>query len=199
MAQANPSLSVYQLKITLQHIRPPIWRRVLVPNTMSLDELHDTIQHAMGWYDSHLHEFEIDGQRYGDPQWDDFGDTVNETKVKLGEFVPAAGYRFRYTYDFGDDWQHLIEVEAILPYDSGTRYPTCIKARRACPPEDVGGPWGYESFLEALADENHEEHEDMLEWVGGDFDPEEVDLNTINEWLEDEFHNMRWSVRKIKS
>ena len=197
MPASQSAIDIYQLKVTLQRISPPIWRRVLVPATMTLGELHDTIQHAMGWEDNHLHEFEIDGRRYGVPAWDEMGDMLDEDKVKLGELKPTVGYRFIYTYDFGDYWQHLVEVEAISSYESGTFYPVCVKAKRACPPEDVGGVWGYEEFLEAVADENHEDHADMLEWVGGDFDPEQVDLAEINEWLDDEFYGRRWTMRKL--
>ena len=126
------------------------------------------------------------------------GETLSEDKVKLGELKPSVGYQFIYTYDFGDYWQHLVEVEAVLPYEPGKFYPVCIKAKRACPPEDVGGVWGYADFLEALADKNHEDHEMMVEWSGGEFDPEQVDLDFINEWLDDEFYGRRWTLRKLK-
>ncbi len=185
MAAAKNAIDVYQLKFTLQRIRPPIWRRVLVPATMTLKRLHMTIQLAMGWYNSHLHEFEIGPARFGDPAWDEMGDLVNEAGVRLGDLKLAVGDKFIYTYDFGDDWRHTINVEAILSYDPDVpHYPICIKAKRACPLEDVGGFWGYEDFLKTIADPSHPEHADLLAWAGGAFDPEAVDLDEINRQLE---------------
>jgi hypothetical protein len=171
---------IYQIKITLDYIKPPIWRRVQVPSTMTLAKLHSVIQAVMGWFDYHLHQFEIDGEYYGVPHPDDFEEVLDERKVRLDQIVAGEGTKFRYQYDFGDDWQHTLLVEKIVPPDSGVTYPICLKGKRACPPEDVGGPWGYAEFLEAIADPNHPEHEDMLEWSGGDFDPEAFDLADAN-------------------
>lgn len=170
---------LYQFKITLLESKPPIWRRIQVKNG-TLDKLHEHIQTAMGWTNSHLHQFEIDGERYGDPELIDDGfedfHCVDSTVTKISELLPKDGKRFRfvYEYDFGDDWQHEVIFEGCLRAEKGGRYPVCVEGERACPPEDVGGIGGYEEFLEALADPKHEQHDDFVEW-GGDFDAEEFD------------------------
>lgn len=176
--------SIYQLKITLSGIRPPIWRRVQVSSDYTLGDLHPVIQVAMGWCDGHLHSFTIDGEDYGMPMDDDFGfsdmEMNDESEVKLSKIIPGEKFKFSYLYDFGDSWDHQILVEKVLPPDSDATYPVCIKAKRACPPEDCGGPWGYPDLLEVIQDKNHPDHEEMLDWVGGSFDPEEVNLDQIN-------------------
>jgi hypothetical protein len=170
---------LYQFKITLLESQPPIWRRIQVKNC-TLDKLHEHIQTAMGWTTSHRHQFEIDGERYGDPELLDDGfedfECVDSTVAKISEIVPKDGKRFRFTYeyDFGDDWQHEVLFEGCLRAKKGQRYPICVEGERACPPEDVGGVWGYAEFLEAIADPKHEEHHRMLEWAG-DFDAEKFD------------------------
>jgi hypothetical protein len=179
---------IYQLKITLHGSKPPIWRRVQVPADIRLHKLHKVIQTVMGWSNSHLHQF-IDGESYyGEPHPDygsDFfgSDMDDEKKVRLSDLVWGEGGGFDYEYDFGDSWLHRILVEKILPPEPGVRYPRLIKGKRACPPEDVGGLWGYEEFLEAIGDPNHPEHQDMLAWIGGEFDPEEFDMDVINKDL----------------
>ena len=176
---ASTTQPVFQLKITLAGIRPPIWRRVQVPGTVTLGRLHQVIQEAFGWWGYHLHEFEIDGVRYGSDLEDDWDPPRDESRVRLRTVVGQGG-RFLYTYDFGDNWEHRIEVEDIVPAERGVTYPRCTAARRCRPPEDVGGTWGYAEFLEAITDPAHEEHDQMLDWCGGDFDPEECDLASIN-------------------
>jgi hypothetical protein len=170
---------LFQFKITLLDINPPIWRRLHVKDG-SLDKLHEYIQTAMGWTNSHLHQFEIDGERFGDPQllddgFDDF-ECLNSTITKISEIVPENGirFRFRYQYDFGDNWEHEVSFEGCVRAESKGRYPLCLEGARACPPEDVGGIGGYEEFLEALADPKHEQHDELLEW-SGPFDPEKFD------------------------
>jgi hypothetical protein len=187
MAKTKGQALVYQLKITLQDIKPPIWRRVQVKDC-SLADLHDIIQTCMGWDDYHLHEFDIRGDRYGDPeQWeDDFGDEMevgNEGKVKLSRLVAQRVKKFEYVYDMGDNWGHTIQVEKALPAEAGVHYPRCIAGERACPPEDCGGPWGYGDFVDAIQDPRHKRHKELLEWVGGEFDPEAFDLGAVNEQL----------------
>jgi hypothetical protein len=187
MAKTKGSAQVYQLKITLRDIKPPVWRRVQVKDC-SLAKLHDTIQTCMGWDDYHLHEFEIGGERYGDPlQWqDDFGGDLEigkEGKVKLSQVLAQGVKKFSYVYDMGDNWDHTIQVEKVLPAEAGVRYPRCVAGKRACPPEDCGGPWGYAGFLDAIQDPEHEQHEELLEWVGGEFDPEAFDIEAVNEDL----------------
>lgn len=179
------SQSIYQIKITLNGSKPPIWRRVLVSNNTTLTELHKIIQAVMGWWDYHLHQFTIDGEEYGDPSYDDFGDMgiKNEKKYRLKQFVQSEGFKFRYEYDFGDSWLHDLLVEKIIPKEKGVDYPVCIKGKGACPPEDVGGVWGYADFLEAIANPEHDEHDSYLEWIGGAFDPAAFDLDEIKERL----------------
>lgn len=174
--------NVYQLKVTLADSKPPIWRRLLVPENVTLYELHAILQIAMGWTNSHLHMFRIDEQIYGDPEDDEYGDlgTKDETRYRLNKVAGREGMKFHYEYDFGDSWEHTLLVEKILPTEKGASYPVCVTGKRACPPEDVGGVWGYDDFLEAIADPNHDEHDECLEWVGGEFDPEEFDLEEIN-------------------
>lgn len=170
---------LYQFKITLLEAQPPIWRRIQVKNC-TLDNLHEHIQTAMGWTNSHLHLFEIDGERYGDPELIDDGfedfHCVDSTVTKISEIVPKDGKRFNflYQYDFGDNWQHEVLFEGCLKAEKGGRYPVCVEGERACPPEDVGGIGGFYEFLEALADPKHEQHDNFTEW-GGDFDPENFD------------------------
>ncbi len=175
---------IFQLKIQLRGVRPPVWRRVLVPGEMGLAELHEVVQVAMGWSNSHLHEFEVGGARYGvpDPDWG-LGEVADESRVKLFR-VAQEGSRLRYAYDFGDGWEHEVTVEKVAGRQPGTRYPRCIAGRRACPPEDVGGPWGYQDFLAAVGDPGHGEHEQWVEWVGGGFDPAEFDVAAVDKALD---------------
>jgi Plasmid pRiA4b ORF-3-like protein len=176
---------IYQLKVTLRDIDPPIWRRLLVPGDTTLGDLHWILQLGMGWTHSHLHRFETDDAEYTDPTFDldeapgEFGD---EFRARLDRVVGGEGARFLYEYDFGDSWRHQIEVEKVLPAAEGETYPKLVNGERACPPEDCGGVVGYENFLEEIGDENHPEHERSLEWVGGYFDPERFDIEGVN-WL----------------
>jgi|GEM_PF-146538 len=183
---SNPK-QVYQLKLTLDGVKPPIWRRLLVKEDINLLTLHEIIQRAMGWEDYHLHMFTIAGQIFGDQEDDEFGDlgTKNETRYKLNKLGLGEKSKFKYEYDFGDSWEHTILVEKILPAEKGAHYPVCLTGKRACPPEDVGGVWGYENFLKAITDPNHKEHDEYMEWSGGSFDPEEFDLTEVNELLRD--------------
>lgn len=170
-ARADFEASACQLKITLADVKPPIWRRVTVLATITLPGLHAVVQTAMGWADTHLHEFEVDGRRYGGPDPDWASDVRPEAGVRLLDLVREGG-RVSYTYDFGDDWRHTITVEKVLPGDVGTDVPSCLAGRRGCPPEDTGGPWVYDEFLAAYRDPKHPEHETMREWAGPYFDPE---------------------------
>jgi Plasmid pRiA4b ORF-3-like protein len=168
---------IYQIKGTIVGTKPPVWRRVLVPETTTLLQLHDILQAAFGWWDSHLHEYEIDGVRYGTDDGEGWGPPPkSERRAQLGA-VAKEGTVFRYVYDFGDNWEHKLVVEKILAAVPGATYPDCIAGRRACPPEDCGGVWGYTEFLAAIGDPGHPEHHSMLEWVGGAFDPDEFDAS----------------------
>jgi len=174
--------TIYQLKITLLEVDPPVWRRLLIPADATLGDLNFILQAAMGWTNSHLHQFTIDGMDYSDSRFEVDG-AEDEFAVTLADAVPAERLRFNLLYDFGDAWDHEITVEKILPREAGKRYPLCVAGERACPPEDCGGVWGYGDFLEAIRDPEHEEHDSMLEWIGGSFDPEAFDVAALNKRL----------------
>jgi hypothetical protein len=175
--------SIYQIRVTLKGVRPPIWRRLLVAGDTRLARLHDVLQIAMGWTDSHLHQFTAGGIAYGQPDREYGLDVRDERRVALSQVLAREKAKLAYQYDFGDSWEHDVLVEKILAPEPGVRYPICIAGRRACPPEDCGGIWGYAGFIEAIRDPQHPEHDDTLEWIGGDFDPEQLDLDAINQEL----------------
>ena len=174
---------IYQVKVTLEGIRPPIWRRILVTSDTALNKLHRILQVVMGWDDYHLHQFIINGTYYGIHDPDLMFDLKDEEKMKLDMVVLQEQKKFIYEYDFGDSWYHNILIEKILPPDTKKHYPVCIKGKRACPPEDCGGVGGYYYFLEAIQDPEHPEHEEMLEWRGDSFDPEAFDIDGVNRIL----------------
>jgi len=182
----KPSFQIYQIKVTLDNIHPPIWRRIQVPGNITLGKLHDILQNVMGWQNYHLHQFTIHEQIYGDPADDEFGElgTLNEAKFTLAKLIKKEGLKFEYEYDFGDSWEHTLLLEKILPPENDVSYPLCLKGKRACPPEDVGGRWGYTDFLETIHDPSKEDHDTLLEWAGGKFDPEAFDLEVINARLQ---------------
>lgn len=192
MAQARKSTlrvvrspaPIYQLRIELRYTDPVIWRQLLVPGSLKLSRLHVVLQVVMGWEGGHLHEFVIGDTRYGEPDPDFSSDLpcVDETKVTL---VKALGARksFTYLYDYGDDWQHRVKVEKVLPPDMDLPWPLCLDGRHACPPEDVGGVPGYYEFLDTINDPAHDDHQPMLEWCGGHFDPAAFDLDDVNQRL----------------
>lgn len=181
--------TVYQLKVTLKDIDPPIWRRLLVSPSVILFELHEVLQLAMGWWDSHLHEFTQDDIHYQppDPENDLYSDItpVNSKKTRLSKLLSKPGDKMEYLYDFGDGWVHEILLEGVLLEEPGRKYPLCLSGARACPPEDCGSTPGYEDLIEAMRDPKHPERERFLEWLGGPYDPEAFNLETINSDLED--------------
>jgi hypothetical protein len=177
------SLRIYQIKVTLSGIRPSIWRRILVRSDTPLDVLHQILQTVMGWFDEHLHAFEIDGLEIGAPDVDVDGDVADESSFCLSQVASAAGARLVYRYDFGDDWEHQLVVEKVLEPAEGARHPRCVAGKRATPPEDIGGPLGYQRFLEIISDATHPERAQHLAWAGGEFDPDEFEVDAINEAL----------------
>lgn len=181
--RAQPQL-VYQLRIELQYIEPRIWRTILVPETLTLPRLDRVVQAAMGWTNSHLHDWRIDGKRYGvpDPEWEQPGQLLDERRFTIGTVLGEGIDEFSYDYDFGDGWEHRVVVETRLAADPDRNtWPMCIAGANACPPEDVGGPSGYMDFVQAMRDPAHEEHLAMWRWHGGPFDPTAFSLNDTNQ------------------
>jgi len=176
---------IYELYVALEDIEPLIWRRLLVPATITLPKLHDLLQLAMGWTNSHLHSFTIGKKTFGMADVDDFEELnmLDERKQTLEAALGDSIREFMYEYDFGDSWRHRIAVKPVARPDTDWHYPLCTGGARAAPPDDVGGPPGYEEFLAAIKDPKHEEHDSMLVWIGGAFDPEGFDLNAINRTL----------------
>jgi hypothetical protein len=179
----SASNEITQIKVTLKGIAPPIWRRLMVAHDITLGQLHDVIQIAMGWDDVHMHLFTIKGKNYGMPDDDGWSETHDEEDATLNKVAPKVGDKFLYEYDFGDSWTHEILIEKHGPREPGTHYPTCVKGKRRGPPEDCGGVYGYAEFLEARADPAHPQHEEMQEWFEGEFDPGDFDLDAINREL----------------
>ncbi len=174
-----PATGVVSLKVTLKRVRPPIWRRVLVPGAITLGGLSEVILAAMGWVGGHLHAFNVAGRDYGDPGLVD--DVADKERMTLNGLIKAHVKRFTYTYDFGDDWDHIVAIEKTQPATYGHSYPLCVAGKRNCPPEDCGGVWGYAELMEILADPAHPERAERLEWVDEeDFDPEAFDIERTN-------------------
>ncbi len=180
---------IYHLKVSLEGIKPLIWRRLQVPANANLGWLHAVIQVAMGWTNSHLHQFVVGERLYSDPSFDldEFEDdprVFDENTTAIRDIAPRAKSAFVYEYDFGDSWGHRITVERILDADPAPgRFAQCLDGGRACPPEDCGGVWGYADLLKVIRNPKHKEYESMMEWLGGEFDPEAFDCNKINRYL----------------
>jgi hypothetical protein len=174
-----------QLYVELRHVKPLVWRRLLVPEIVTLAKLHGILQWTMGWTNSHLHEYEIARRRYGIPSqdWPDAEPVADERRVRLQSFIEGGVKRFVYLYDFGDGWEHVVKIEDLVAPQSGQPPIVCVAGANACPPEDVGGPYGYADFLEILANPRHEEHADMMSWIGRPFDPTAFDVDTTNRVL----------------
>jgi hypothetical protein len=171
--------------VGLRGATPPIWRRLEVPADVSLARLHRIIQVAFAWDGSHLHVFQTPYGEFGIADAE-LGHRA-EAPVTLEQVAPTACSAIRYTYDFGDDWEHDVVVEKVLDRDSTVSYPRCTGGRRAAPPEDCGGIWGYADLAQAITDPVHPGHDDMLEWLGlsdaADFDPAEFDAQTVTQAL----------------
>lgn len=172
--------SVYQIKVTLEGIRPAIWRRLLVPASIALESLHDVLQVAFAWADSHLHGFEARGVHYGPADADLATEQLDERRVPLHEVLRKPKDTVNYEYDFGDNWVHKVVLEKVLSSAESQDTLSCIAGERAGPPEDSGGAWRYAELLRALRDPSNAEHAEMLEWIGDDFEPERFDLGEVN-------------------
>ena len=215
MAKKKPR--IYVVRVTLNGSKPAIWRKLAVPSDIVLADLHEVIQIAMGWTDSHLHQFRLHDKGFKPTpeeiarriREDDFGETFmdrmgghrvfvtkvtpwgdptdmegeDEEEFTLGEVCPKVKSKLIYEYDFGDDWEHTIEVQKIIESEPGVQYPVCLGGKKACPPEDCGGIWGYYELLETIADPDADDHEDMVEWLGGDFDADAFDMDEVNAFL----------------
>ncbi len=183
-----PTDRIYQLKVTLKDIKPPIWRRLQVPDC-TLGELHEILQVAFGWTHSHLHQFVVRGEYYGPVEPDDLGfgvdmEVEDEEGLLLSQILAdGKKVRFVYEYDFGDGWRHEIQSERFVAREPKVSYPRCIDGARSGPPEDVGGPWGFAEFVEAMGDPKHENHRQLKEWHGGRFDPEKFSIEGLNKTL----------------
>lgn len=187
--------NIFTLKISLLDTEPLIWRRLLIPEHYSLYDLHVAIQDAMGWKDSHLFQFLIgdyqSGRRIGVPDPDFEDETEEAWEVGIKEVCSPNMGKFTYEYDFGDSWIHSVEFEDFTPKVKGTRYPICEDGANTCPPEDCGGTMGFEDFKEAAADNSHEDHDSLLEWYGGPFDPTAFDASKIK------FRNATAALKKM--
>ena len=177
--------TVFQIKVTLMGIIPLIWRRIQTKDC-NLVELNDLLQVTMGWEFEHLYRFIIGGVKYADFEMANQDNAQDACDTNLSEVLPTRNRRprFHYEYDFGDQWMHQLIVEERFPPEQGVKYPICVAGQRACPPEDCGGPSGYSDFVEAISNPDHRRHEEVLEWVGGEFDPESFDLESVNKKLQ---------------
>lgn len=176
---------IYQLKIILKGIKPPIWRRVQVESNMTLGELHHLIQDVMGWYNCHLHQFDCEGVLYADLSTEEdlecFDKAKDENKTALNKVLRQEKQKMRYDYDFGDSWEHEIVLEKILKPEEGMPYPVCLDGKRSCPPEDCGGEYGYQNLLDILKDPKHPEYKEWKEWLPEGFDSEAFDVKERND------------------
>lgn len=188
--RARKSAEIYQFKVTLIGVAPPIWRRIQVAGGYTLAQLHRVLQVAMGWENCHLYMFRIGSKTYGPSNIDDDDDLglIEAKRAHLSAVLSSVGTSSTYVYDYGDNWQHELLLEAIVMPAQDTTYPRCVAGERRCPPEDVGGIGGYTDYLEAMADPNHDEHEEMMMWRGP-FDPEEFSVVGVNQELAKKFRS----------
>ncbi len=189
---ADKNAEIYQFKVTLIGITPPIWRRVQLEVGCTLAQFHRVLQIAMGWENYHLYMFRVGNKTYGprDPEDDGGWDPIDAKRTRLSAVLPSAGTTLTYIYDLGDGWEHELLLEAIVMPSSDVTYPRCLAGERNCPPEDAGGIGGYTTYLEAMADPNHEEHKEMMMWRGP-FDPEAFSVEKVNQELARKFRSKR--------
>jgi len=188
----NVPKQIYQLKISIKYISPPIWRRILISNYSTFAELHDVIQEFFNWDNYHLHEFyyyiqdyihrqiriqglDIDGSF--SPNLDFYD--AREDDIRLCDVFSTEQRAVNYLYDFGDNWQHNIKLEKIFPYKDGFQSPLCVGGKRATPPEDCGGPYGYQEILEIQENKKHPQYKERITWLGGKFDPNKISTQII--------------------
>jgi hypothetical protein len=177
---------IYQIKVTLLGTDPPIWR-LLVPADLTLEQLHDVLQLAMGWENCHMHDFHIGQRRFGTPdpseELSGLSSTASERTTRLFNVLGRVGAKAIYTYDFGDSWEHEVVVEKRLAPEPGRAYPACVAGERHGPPEDCGGMPGFYDLLDAISDPAHEQHEELRDWLGDDFDPDSFSVDEVNRRL----------------
>jgi hypothetical protein len=178
-------MNIFQIKISLDNARPSIYRTILVKPNTSFYELHHIIQFAMGWENYHMYQFESGSFYIAEPDEYMEGESIDPNDILLHEVLKKPGDKVKYEYDFGDGWRHTIKLEKIIPLQLNKSYPTCIRGKRSCPPEDCGGIWGYENLKEIINNVKHPEHSEILEWLGGEFDPEYFNINEVNLFLND--------------
>jgi hypothetical protein len=173
---------IFRVHVSLMNIEPPIWRCIELTSQTTLKQFHCILQIAMGWTNSHLHEFIVGSQRYGTPDvhFDEPGEVIAEGKVHLSTVLPVPEARILYVYDFGDYWQHSVHLEAVLSAQPGIDYPRVLDGARSCPPEDCGGATGYADLVDILLDPTHEDFQQMREWAGEEFNAEVLHLEKIN-------------------
>jgi hypothetical protein len=195
-------MPIARLKVTLAHVEPTVVRRIEVPLDITLSNLHLVIQVVMPWWNYHLYEFRARTHHWGllpDPGngWPGMPRVLSAATATLADLTATSGAKtFVYTYDFGDDWEHKVKIEKTGDPAAGADYPRLVDASGRCPPEDVGGPWGYAEYLEAIADPKHERHVELVEWRGAGFDPNVVDMASIRNDLAK--LAKRWSRSKPK-
>jgi hypothetical protein len=184
--------TILQLKINLRGTKPLIWRRILVEQMMTFDQLHHTIQLVMGWTNSHLHEFIVNGTRIGQSfdnlDADHGAELIDSSTVTLESILSPTDLRFIYLYDFGDSWEHELLIEKRLSRDEMTNYPDCVGGKLNCPPENCGGIPGFYELLATLADKRHPERKEMLAWLGGTYDTQTFNQEEVNQQLAALFH-----------
>jgi hypothetical protein len=174
---------IYQFKITLKGSKPSIYRTIIVEDDRTFYEFHHIIQIVMGWFNCHLYQFNTGAYCITDSSMVDYKEVVDSEQIKLNQVFMAEGEKIEYEYDFGDGWIHTIKLEKIVPIKLNELYPTCIRGKRNCPPEDCGGIWGYEHLLEVIKNKKHPKYKDMKDWLEDDFDPEYINIEEINNKL----------------